>query len=183
MSKLLVLLLSTLTLTCFGANSNLTPDLLTEFDKEFLARDSIKTQTNHIDVSSEEFLLRAKLLKAEYQYDISNYAHRRSVFDWQLFSSKVIFWMVNMVVIVGILFAAVQFYVSMKPNSLNGNADRAQMEFEASTTGFKIKSSILGVIILAMSITFYYLFLAYAYDVKELGTQPGKSIPVVPTEK
>src|SRR5262245_43911370 len=49
-----------------------------------------------------------------YQYLISGYRYRHQVFEWQLFSSRMIFAAVLVLVFSGILFAGTQFYIGLK---------------------------------------------------------------------
>jgi hypothetical protein len=39
---------------------------------------------------------------------------------------------------------------------------------EISTTGLKVSSSVLGVVILAMSMAFFYLYTRYVYPIQEV---------------
>ena len=104
-------------------------------------------------------------LKAYYDYRISGYAHRERVFAWQLLSSRIIFVVVIFLVLTGIYFSWLQFSRSLK--STKGEEFK-ETTFEASTTGFKVSSPVLGVIILAMSLAFFYLYLAYVYPISEI---------------
>ena len=104
-------------------------------------------------------------LKAYYDYRISGYAHRERVFAWQLLSSRIIFVVVIFLVMTGIYFSWLQFSRSLK--STKGEEFK-ETTFEASATGFKVSSPILGVIILAMSLAFFYLYLAYVYPISEI---------------
>jgi hypothetical protein len=104
-------------------------------------------------------------LKAYYDYRISGYAHRERVFAWQLLSSRIIFVVVIFLVMTGIYFSWLQFSRSLK--STKGEEFK-ETTFEASTTGFKVSSPILGVIILAMSLAFFYLYLAFVYPISEI---------------
>ncbi len=104
-------------------------------------------------------------LKAYYDYRISGYAHRERVFAWQLLSSRIIFVVVIFLVMVGIYFSWLQFSRSLKGTK---GDEFKETTFEASTTGFKVSSPILGVIILAMSLAFFYLYLAFVYTISEI---------------
>jgi len=48
-----------------------------------------------------------------YAYRSTGYVYRSRVFEWQLVSGRIIFAIVLIVVLAGLIFAAVQFYVSM----------------------------------------------------------------------
>jgi len=103
-------------------------------------------------------------LTAYYQYRISGYAHRERVFAWQLLSSRIIFVLVIFLVLTGIYFSWLQFRAALKGKGI----EMKETSFEASTTGLKLTSPVLGVIILAMSLAFFYLYLVYIYPIAEI---------------
>ncbi|MBT5552134.1 MAG: hypothetical protein HOJ79_16840 [Nitrospina sp.] len=86
--------------------------------------------------------------------------HRTEVFKWQHFSTQVIFYVVLFLVGVGVYFAWVQFQA--------GENSQANNEIEVSLTGVKVSSPVLGVIILVLSLAFFYLYLVYVYPIKEI---------------
>ncbi len=104
-----------------------------------------------------------KALEAYYQYRVAGYEHRQRVFRWQLFSSKVIFVMVIFLVAAGMYFSWLQFRSAMKAGP--GTGAVSETTFEASTTGLKVSSPVLGVIILAISLAFFYLYLVHVYPI------------------
>lgn len=106
---------------------------------------------------------------AYYEYRVSGFAHRKDVFAWQLFSTKFIFWCVLFLVFSGICFSAIQFYKSMSREEIDGQPPSESItEFEASASGVKITSPVLGVIILVISLAFFYLYLVYVYPISEI---------------
>ena len=90
--------------------------------------------------------------------------HRREVFEWQLSSSKIIFYVVIFLVLIGVFFSGVQFYAAHKKNFM----DDKVTEISASAKGIKVSSSVLGVIILIISLMFFYLYLVYVYPINEI---------------
>lgn len=46
--------------------------------------------------------------------------------------------------------------------------DAKEHSVELSTSGIKVSSPVLGVIILALSLAFFYLYLVYVYPIKEI---------------
>ena len=137
-------------------------------------------------------LLRRKeaVESAESAYDISVYEHRRKVFEWQYITGIVIFWLVVLIVLLGLLFSGIQFYIGWKErgagptpdenqeatSKLRSNATESVTEFEASMGGIKVRSSIIGIIILVISLGFFYLYLVHVYPVKVVGTSGGNII-------
>ena len=99
-----------------------------------------------------------------YAYRSSGYEHRRHVFEWQLFSSKIIFYVVIFLVTIGLFFSGVQFYSAHKKNFV----DEKVTEISASASGIKVSSSVLGVILLIISLMFFYLYLVYVYPISEI---------------
>ena len=107
---------------------------------------------------------------AYYEYRVSGFEHRKNVFAWQLFSSKLIFWAVLFLVFSGIVFSGIQFWKSIRAEQ-SGSASPAGdqvTEFEASAKGIRVTSPVLGVIILVISLAFFYLYLVYVYPIKEI---------------
>jgi hypothetical protein len=113
-----------------------------------------------------------------YEYRANGYTYRSRVFEWQLLTSRVIFIIVLVLVAAGIYFAAVQFHVAMIAARRNlrhapaGDAPAAAnplaTQFEVSAKGIVINSSVLGVIILGLSLAFFYLYLVYVYPIQNV---------------
>lgn len=131
-------------------------------------------------------------LREYYRYRQSGYQHRRRVFDWQLLSSRIIFVIVILMVSAGIYFSGVQFHLALRgappvvkeikeaPAAIPSSADTApaeaprpapmtlQTSFEAGSSGVKVSSPVLGVIILVISFLFFYMYLVHVYPISEI---------------
>jgi hypothetical protein len=107
-------------------------------------------------------------LREYYAYRTSGLQHRRRVFEWQLQSSKVIFAAVLILVASGVVFAAIQFYVGLKKTAGPRPGPEHVTELDLSTAGVKVSSPVLGVIILVISLGFFYLYLVYVYPISEI---------------
>lgn len=107
-------------------------------------------------------------LQEYYNYHISGLQHRKKVFKWQLFSSKIIFIVVLILVFAGICFAAIQFYVGLKQAKENSGEFNDRTEISASMKGIKVSSPVLGVIILVISLLFFYLYLVYVFPIEDI---------------
>jgi len=110
-----------------------------------------------------------------FQYFADGYAYRSRVFEWQLFSSRVIFSVVLLLVAAGMYFAAAQFRVAMTAAAVRAPVEAKAAVDEALTTrlelsakGIVVNSSVLGVIILALSLAFFYLYLVYVYPIQNV---------------
>lgn len=115
-------------------------------------------------------------------YRQEGYKFRQSVFEWQMLSSRIIFVIVVLLVLAGIYFAAVQFHVALaaaqrrtelEPKIENGESLRTdaalslQTQLEITAKGIVINSSILGVIVLGLSLGFFYLYLVHVYPIND----------------
>ncbi|SFB00241.1 hypothetical protein SAMN05421688_2263 [Poseidonocella pacifica] len=105
-------------------------------------------------------------LRAYYEYRASGYDHRRRVFEWQLLSSKVIFFLVIGIVVAGLYFSWLQFAEARR--ATDEKRGSLETSFEAGTGGIKVSSPVLGIIILAISLAFFYLYLTHVYPITEV---------------
>ena len=104
-------------------------------------------------------------LREYYTYLQKGLQHRQKVFVWQHYSSIAIFVVVILLVMAGIYFAAVQFHHGLRRG---GSSAETATQFEAGTSGLKVSSPVLGVIILVISLAFFYLYLAFVYPIREI---------------
>ncbi|HEY3404497.1 MAG TPA: hypothetical protein VGK59_14005 [Ohtaekwangia sp.] len=100
---------------------------------------------------------------AYYTFKRNQFRHADRVFAWQLISSKIIFFVVIGLVLAGIWFASVQFYRGMKAGQ-----EMPATNLELSAGSVKIGSSVLGLLILTLSIAFFYLYLVYVYPIEKI---------------
>ena len=110
------------------------------------------------------------LQKELYSYYYFGLEHRKQTFTWNLSSSKITFWVVIVLVFSGIAFAGLQFYIAMKERKLRSKLPPMDLgtQLEAGKDGIKVSSPVLGVIILVISLLFFYLYLAYVYPITEI---------------
>lgn len=105
-----------------------------------------------------------RALQAYYDYRSDGFDHRRRVFAWQLFSSKAIFLLVIFLVTAGIYFSWLQFRQGLK----GGEGSDSHTTLEATAGGIKLSSPVLGIIILTLSLLFFYLYLVHVYPIEEI---------------
>jgi hypothetical protein len=104
-----------------------------------------------------------KSYQARMNYYIGAMEHRSRVFWWQHFASRIIFVVVIGLVSVGVYFAWVQFRKDLA--SRTGDAPASQIE--VATTGLKVSSPVLGMIILVVSLAFFYLYLKFVFPITQ----------------
>ena len=98
--------------------------------------------------------------QARMNYYIGAMGHRSRVFWWQHMASRAIFLVVISLVTVGVYFAWVQFR-----KDIAGPPKEEQHQIELATSGLKVSSPVLGVIILVVSLAFFYLYLVYVFPI------------------
>lgn len=105
--------------------------------------------------------------------------------------SDIIFWVVLIIVFSGLAFSAIQFYIGLqsqkRPINVNMPPDIVAQQqvvgaavgevkapepttLKISKDGIEVQSSVLGVIILVISIAFFYLYLTIVYPINPLDT-------------
>lgn len=129
-----------------------------------------------MDATDREPRISAGAQATQERYYAAALEHRREVFAWQALASKVIFWMVIFLVFSGSALSAAQFYFAMRRET----ADTTQ-ELEISPVAIKIRSQFLGVVTLALSLAFFYLYLVNVFPVVRINTVPSAGAPRVTT--
>ena len=95
------------------------------------------------------------------------------MFNWQHFSSRVIFVFVLLLVSAGLAFSYMQFRIYLRTVArmkLPANPEderKMATDLEISTGGVKVSSNVLGVIILALSLAFFYLYLVHVFPISD----------------
>lgn len=112
------------------------------------------------DATSE---MRAELGRTLYREYKRTLDHNHDLFRWQLLSTKISFAVTIVLVLAGVTFSALQFWKSFKAID-----EMAVTEMEISSVGMKVSSPVLGVIILLISLGFFYLFLVHVYPIEEV---------------
>lgn len=113
-----------------------------------------------------ENVMAASVFDATAIHDNWALANRRSIIERQHTTGIVIFALVLLLVLSGLLFSALQFRIALK--SIKKKGVTPDTSFKASLAGIEVSSSILGVIILALSIVFFYLYLINVFPIVTL---------------
>lgn len=117
--------------------------------------------------------VRARNQAAIKSYEYNSWAletHRKAVFSWQLLSGRIIFVVVILLVLTGVCFSGIQFFIAMKEATRKQQISEAsdaqdkkilRTTLKASLSGIEVGSSILGIIVLMISFLFFYLYVVY----------------------
>jgi hypothetical protein len=110
----------------------------------------------------------------EYFYD--DYARKvagiqLNAFMWQARASQVLLWIVVVVCLSGILFSGYQLWRATAPRSVSesgdkSNADPLGTNVELSWQSVRVRSSVIGLVVLVISVAYLYLFLKEVYAIK-----------------
>jgi hypothetical protein len=118
-----------------------------------------------VELSPENQALQQESIREYFHHIMESNRHQRDVFHWQLFSARIIFASVILLVVAGIYFAAVQFHHGLK----QGRSTPGETEFEASLKGIKVSSPVLGVTLLTISLAIFYLYLVHVCPIEFVG--------------
>jgi hypothetical protein len=108
-----------------------------------------------------------KTVQAYFEYRQLGYQQRLRVFHWQHGSSIAIFVVVLGLVMLGMYFAWMQFH-RLGPASVLPPEPSEASEIELGLQKVRVRSSVLGVLILALSLGFFYLYLAFVYPIHDV---------------
>lgn len=122
--------------------------------------------------------------KALSTYNDFTMRHNARPFSWQYYSGIAIFIIVVCIVLMGLFLSYRQFrlqeWKAMHPDKTitatkeEGAADFTTTTFEVSKEGIKINSAVIGLIILTISLVFFFLYLKYVYPIEGASGMSGK---------
>lgn len=95
-------------------------------------------------------------------------------FRWQRRASERLLWLVVIVVFSGVLFSGLQLWRAGSIKDLGG-----QSSIEIEARKIKITTSIVGILVLAISIIFFYFFLIEVYRVKIVDLSKSEVSPII----
>ncbi|WP_154402537.1 hypothetical protein [Mucilaginibacter endophyticus] len=98
--------------------------------------------------------------------------NRRQIISRQQFTGNIIFILVVILVLSGLSFSAIQFYIAVRSVKKRSASANTSTSFKASLSGIEVSSSVLGVIVLTISIVFFYLYLSKVYPLVSLDEIP-----------
>jgi len=106
-------------------------------------------------------------------YQIWALKHSEKLFFWQHLVSQVISFLAFTMVAIGFYYAGVQFKTAQQHAS---DAQLQHTEIKATLEGFSVKTSALGVVILAMSMAFFFLYLKYVFPITFVSSTPDSHV-------
>jgi len=150
-------------------DKNITTDLLPKVKKTIPVNSIIMPKRPPITNTDKMTNIKyQESMQAYYDYKTRGFVHRSKVFEWQLYSSKLLFMIVLILVFSGVILSGLQFYAGYKELHNNIQKNSENTDFEVSMEGIKISSPVIGLIILALSLGFFYLYLVYIFPIEEI---------------
>ena len=141
--------------------------LLTALREQLIKKDKQLTE-----LQSERHKYELEYTKKYYSYLAEKADVNLEQFRWQRSASEWLLWLVVVVVLSGVVFSGVQLWRASSIKDLGGEST---IEIEASKV--RITTSVVGVIVLAISIVFFYFFLIEVYRVKVIDMAPSEVKP------
>jgi hypothetical protein len=97
--------------------------------------------------------------EARLEYDTFALRHAQRTFVWQYWSGIVVFLLVMATVVMGLYLSFLHFREGRR-----GGGGQIKM----STTGIEVSSPVIGLLILVISLGFFYLYLSQVYPITEV---------------
>lgn len=144
-------------------------------DKKIQAENATDNKLDSLikTAEKEKMLQENKFGAKQFLYYQQSLDQRYQTFAWQSTSTKLIFLMVSVIVLCGLIFSGIHFQKAMKMQEKNPTAPAGEgNSLELSMQGVKINSSVIGLMILALSLGFFYLYLIYVYPINQVKLDP-----------
>jgi hypothetical protein len=107
--------------------------------------------------------------QAQTQYWLARYQHEqdlmsasKATLEWQLFASNVLLWVVILVAAAGVVYSGLQLAIAAKTGK------QRDTSLEISAQRVRVTSSVVGIIVLALSIAFLLIFVDEVYQIRPL---------------
>jgi hypothetical protein len=118
--------------------------------------------------------------KAAYEYDKWTWEFTERIYRWQHVSGIIAFVVSVCIVIVGVAMSCLQFWTYYRTTTHKANIQKEAVEktsdpetlkqlvsqLEVTMQGVKLSSPVLGVIILGLSLVFFYVYLKFVYPIQ-----------------
>jgi hypothetical protein len=104
----------------------------------------------------------------DYQNELMRY--NQSLLGWQLFASDVLLWVVVIVAGAGVIYSGLQLASAAR------SGRQRETTLEISAQRVRITSSVVGILVLAISFVFLMIFVQQVYQIKAMALQPQSTV-------
>jgi hypothetical protein len=178
----------TLTAAAKGAEPNFVPSI-----PEPLVSSPSSNQATSVPVIYDALLRENQLLKSKSyaalqaytQYYYDTHARRmadlrHNTFVWQARASEILIWVVVVVCLSGVVFSGYQLWRATSPRAFAGSTVKADGDplatnIELSLQNVRVTSSVIGLVVLVISVAYLYLFLKEVYRIDMAEELPASS--------
>jgi hypothetical protein len=133
---------------------------------------AMKETSSEVDPSLKKAYIDAR--KKEYEYLSAVMDVNIRSFNAQGTASAVVLFLVGLVVVAGTAFAGFQLWISVRVGGV-----QASNELELSASKVRVTSSVVGIIVLTLSLVFLYIYTKEVYHIRVIGapevTAPTKA--------
>ena len=113
--------------------------------------------------------LSSSVIESDNQYTIWANDFNKRIYEWQFVTTRLLFFVVILLVLFGVYLSWIQFMKAIKRKSeMPGQSigdNELETDIDINPKGIKISSPVLGVIILTISLAFFYLYLKSVYPI------------------
>jgi hypothetical protein len=133
-------------------------------------------------LQSENDFLKSKGYAAQEGYNeyfYGDYARKAAevqlnTYIWQARASEILIWVVVIVCLSGVLFSGYQLCKATAPAPVGGSVDKSNADplatnVELSWQNVRMTSSVIGLVVLVISVAYLYLFLKEVYRIDMIG--------------
>jgi hypothetical protein len=158
---------------------------VTSLDRSNLASRATAILRQLPDPKTNYSRLESVLSESEQEHENWKMDFEKRIYEWQFTTSKVVFWVVIVMVLAGLWFSWMHFQASLHPRRKPRQKPLLPTDAAPSTAatvppltapnpeltqfeayGLKISTPVFGVVILAVSFAFFYLYLQSVYPIK-----------------
>jgi|GEM_PF-5279652 len=165
---LLAFALTFLAPQCLAQGSSFIKGFKESASSDTTTKKSLRAEVG-LELTLEQKKMDLEIKKADYL--MKSLDHRQKVFSWQHTASIIIFFVVIIIVVAGLVLSVMHFYKDLHAAA----GTEKGTEIEVGPKGLKINSSIIGLLILALSIAFLYMYLIYVFPINELSVDNSVS--------
>ncbi len=133
-------------------------ECLENFPEKPFDYNNVASQYNRCYYAAWRYVSAAKAM-----HDAGSLDHRERAMEWSLLTSRLMFAVVIVITLSGVAMAWLAI----------ARGEKGETEFKISREGLEIKSPIVGLIILALSLAFLYLYVSRVFPVSEVTSEPA----------
>jgi hypothetical protein len=142
------------------ADASASPDAAAQLQE---AQDVIRLLNQKLDAATGAIgQAQTKYWLARYQHEQDLMNASKATLEWQLFASNVLLWVVILVVAAGVVYSGLQLAIAAKTGK------QRDTSLEISAQRVRVTSSVVGIVVLALSLAFLLIFVNQVYQLRPL---------------